>query len=70
MARVGLADAGRTRSGSDLAGFSVAIQRTGCDAAQARMSGLEDDIQPLAEEIIAASATSLGGVRAKALVAL
>src|SRR5262249_32725626 len=34
------------------------------------MSELESDMQPLAEEIIAAPATSLGGLRAKALVAL
>ena len=34
------------------------------------MSELEIDMQPLAEEIIAARATSLGGLRAKALVAL
>jgi hypothetical protein len=34
------------------------------------MSELERDMQPLAEKIIAASATSLGGLRAKALVAL
>jgi hypothetical protein len=33
------------------------------------MSELERDMQPLAEEIIAAPATSLGGLRAKALVA-
>jgi hypothetical protein len=52
------------------AALAVAIQRTGCDAAQARMSELERDMQPLAEEIIAAPATSLGGLRAKALVAL
>ncbi len=50
--------------------LAVAIQRTRCDAAQARMSELERDMQPLAEEIIAAPATSLGGLRAKALVAL
>jgi hypothetical protein len=62
--------AARAEAESDLAGFSVAIQRNGCDAAQARMSELEDDMQPLAEEIIAAPATSLGGLRAKALVAL
>jgi hypothetical protein len=55
---------------SDLAGFTVAIQRNRCDAAQARMSGLENDMQALAEEIIAAPATSLGGLRAKALVTL
>jgi hypothetical protein len=34
------------------------------------MSEIERDMQPLAEEIIAAPATSLGGLRAKALVAL
>src|SRR5262245_22059107 len=34
------------------------------------MSELERDMQPLAEEIIAAPATSLAGLRAKALVAL
>jgi hypothetical protein len=34
------------------------------------MSELEHHMQPLAEEIIAAPATSLGGLRAKALVAL
>jgi len=52
------------------AALAVAIQRNGCDVAQARMSELERDMQPLAEEIIAAPATSLGGLRAKALVAL
>jgi hypothetical protein len=52
------------------ASLAVAIQRTGCDGAQARMSELERDMRPLAEEIIAAPATSLGGLRAKALVAL
>jgi hypothetical protein len=50
--------------------LAVAIQRTGCDVAQERMSELEHDMQPLAEEIIAAPVTSLGGLRAKALVAL
>src|SRR5947208_17035185 len=34
------------------------------------MSEPEHDMQPLAEEIIAAPVTSLGGLRAKALVAL
>ena len=52
------------------AALAVAIRRNGCDVAQARMSELERDMQPLAEEIIAAPATSLGGLRAKALVAL
>ena len=52
------------------AALAVAIQHTGCDVAQAHMSELERDMQPLAEEIIAAPATSLAGLRAKALVAL
>src|SRR5262249_2360851 len=51
----------------NMAALAVAIQRTGCDVAQARMSELERDMQPLAEEIIAAPATSLAGLRAKAL---
>jgi hypothetical protein len=50
--------------------LAVAVQRTGCDVAQQRMSELEHDMQPLAERIIAAPVTSLGGLRAKALVAL
>ena len=62
--------AARAKAESDLAAFTVAIQRTGCEAAQARMSELENDMQPLAKEIIAAPATSLGGLRAKALVAV
>jgi hypothetical protein len=45
-----------------MSALAVAIQRTGCDVAQARMSELERDMQPLAEEI--------AGLRAKALVAL
>jgi hypothetical protein len=52
------------------AALAVAIQRNSCAVPQARMSELERDMQPLAEEIIAAPATSLGGLRAKALVAL
>src|SRR5436190_10140069 len=62
--------AARAEAESELAGFSVAIQRNGCDAAQARLSVLENDMQPLAVEIIAEPATPLGGLRAKALVAL
>jgi hypothetical protein len=50
--------------------LAIAIRRTGCDVTQERMSELERDMQPLAEEIIAAPVTSLGGLRAKALVAL
>jgi hypothetical protein len=52
------------------AALAVAIQRNSCAVPQARMSELESDMQPLAEEIIAAPATSLGGLRAKALVAI
>ena len=62
--------AARAEVGDDIAVLTTAIERTGCDAAQACMSELERDMQPLAEEIIAAPATSLGGLRAKALVAL
>ena len=65
-----LTRAARAEAESDLAGLSVALQRSGCEAAQARMSELKNDMQPLAEEIIPAPATSLGGLRAKALVAL
>jgi hypothetical protein len=54
----------------NMSALAVAIQRTGCDVAQARMSELEHDMQPLAEDIIAAPVTSLDGVRAKVLVAL
>ena len=54
----------------NMAALAVAIQRTGCDVAQERMSEIEHVMQPLAEEIIAAPVTSLGGLRAKALVAL
>src|SRR5262249_30410947 len=60
----------RAEAEADIATLTAAIQRNGCDAAQARMSELERDMQPLAEEVIAAPATSLGGLRAKALVAL
>ena len=52
------------------AALAVAILRNSCAVPQARMSELESDMQPLAEEIITAPATSLGGLRAKALVAL
>jgi hypothetical protein len=50
--------------------LATAIQRNRCDVAQTRMSELENDMQPLAEEIVAAPVTSIGGLRAKALVAL
>ena len=62
--------AARTEAKDNMSALAVAIQRTGCDVAQESMSELEHDMQPLAEEIIAASVTSLGGLRAKALVAL
>jgi hypothetical protein len=62
--------AARAELEDNTASLAVAIQRTGCDMVQARMSEVERDMQPLAEEIIAAPATSLGGLRAKALVAL
>jgi hypothetical protein len=62
--------AARAEVGDDTASLIAAIERTGCDVSQARMSELERDMQPLAEEIIASSATTLGGLRAKALVAL
>jgi hypothetical protein len=62
--------AARAEAEADIATLTAAIQRNGCDAAQARMLELERDMQPLAEEIIAAPVTSLGGLRAKALVAL
>jgi hypothetical protein len=62
--------AARAEVEGNTASLAVAIQRTGCDVVQAHMSELERDMQPLAEEIIAAPATSLGGLRAKALVAL
>ena len=54
----------------NVSALALAIQRTGCGVVQARMSELERDMQPLAEEIIAAPVTSLSGLRAKALVAL
>jgi hypothetical protein len=56
--------------GDNTAALAAALQHAGGEGAQARMSELERDMQPLAEEIIAAPATSLGGLRAKALVAL
>jgi hypothetical protein len=58
--------AAHTEVRDNMAALAVAIQRTGCDVAQARMSELERDMQPLAEAIIAAPATSLAGLRAKA----
>jgi glycine cleavage system regulatory protein len=54
--------AARAEAEADIATLTAAIQRNGCDVAQARMSELERDMQPLAEEIIAAPATSLGGM--------
>jgi hypothetical protein len=62
--------AARAEVEDNTASLAVAIRGTRCDVAQARISELERDMQRLAEEIIAAPATSLGGLRAKALVAL
>jgi hypothetical protein len=62
--------AARAEARDNTVSLAVAIQRTGCDLTQERMSELEHDMQPLAEEIIATPTTSLGGLRAKALVAL
>jgi hypothetical protein len=62
--------AAHAEASDNTASLAAAIQRHGCDLAQACMSELERDMQPLAEEIIAAPATSLSGLRAKALVAL
>jgi hypothetical protein len=56
--------------GDNTAALAAAIQHTGGDVAQARKSELERDMQPIAEEIIAAKSTSLVGLRAKALVVL
>jgi len=52
--------AARAEVEDNTASLAVAIQRTGCDVIQARMSEIERDMQPLAEEIIAAPATSRG----------
>jgi hypothetical protein len=58
---VGAADgAAHAEAKDNTSALAVAIQRTGCDVAQERMSELEHDMQPLAEEIIAAPVTSLG----------
>jgi hypothetical protein len=65
-----LMHAAHAEAEADIATLTAAIHRNGCDVAQARMSELERDMQPLAEEIIAAPAASLGGLRAKGLVAL
>jgi hypothetical protein len=62
--------AARAEARDNTVSLAVAIQRTGCDLTQERMSELEHDMQPLAEEIIATPTTSLGGLRAKALLAL
>jgi hypothetical protein len=62
--------AAQAEAKDNMSALAVAIQRTGCDVAQDRMSELEHDMQPLAEDIIAAPVTSLDGLRAKVLVAL
>jgi hypothetical protein len=53
--------AARAEVEDNTASLAVAIQRTGCDVAQARMSEIERDMRPLAAEIISAPATSRGG---------
>jgi hypothetical protein len=45
-------------------------ERNGCDAASDRLSALAEAINPLAEEIVTAEASTLAGLRAKALVML
>jgi hypothetical protein len=62
--------AAHAEAGDDTAALTAAIERNGCDLAQARMSELDLDMQPLAGKIMDAPATSLGGLRAKALVML
>ena len=53
--------AARAEAESDLAGFSVAIHRNGCDAAQARMSELEDDAYPT-EQLLRMNANFVAAV--------
>jgi hypothetical protein len=55
--------AARAEAEADIATLTAAIQRNGCDVAQARMSELERDMQPLAEEIIAARSSRCSAVR-------
>src|SRR5262249_50708502 len=62
-------DAGRAR-GSQRQQGRARRRNTAHRLRRSHMSELERDMQPLAEEIIAAPATSLAGLRAKALVAL
>jgi hypothetical protein len=62
--------AAHAEAGDDTAAVTAALERNGCDVAEARMLELDRDMQLLAKEIIAASATSLGGLRAKALAML
>jgi hypothetical protein len=50
--------------------LSAALKRNGGRAAEKRMTALFDDMEPLAEAIKDAAASSLGGLRAKALVLL
>jgi hypothetical protein len=45
-------------------------ERSGGDAASDRTTALADDMEPLAEAIMEAEASTLGGLRAKALVVL
>ena len=50
--------------------LSRITERNGCEVASDRMSALTKEINPLAEAIVEAEASTLGGLRAKALVVL
>jgi hypothetical protein len=50
--------------------LSLIARRNGCDAASDRMSALAEAIDPLADAIVAAEASTLAGLRAKALVVM
>lgn len=50
--------------------LNAALQCNGCDAVETRMSKIFERMEPIAEAIKDAPATSLGGLRAKTLVVL
>jgi hypothetical protein len=50
--------------------LSRITKRNGCDAVSNRASAIFAKMEPIAEEIVEAPASSLGGLRAKALVVL
>jgi len=50
--------------------LSQSAKRNGCRELDERMSAIGDAIEPIAEAIMEADATTLGGLRAKALVVL